>query len=514
MLNPTIASEKNTFKGVMKHKPDKRSLRTLKAVRLIKSSDVHIWVLVSTEIQTCSPNPCRNGGRCEAIDRARFRCDCKDTGFGGERCQVGMITTPEFPKLSLNSSSNPFSLKAHPSESIMISMETNSDLTLEPSTVQIRKPSSSANLVVKTKTPGLKVVSYSAQSSDGTVFTDPEDSVVFVSPKIAAQKSIYGRLLLSREDIPLGCYEHTSKDLSCNAKFVSTTPWTSDVSTGIIHLYGSDAIPVPISITGIDLKHMDIAREKLIETTLLSSSNWKHQVMASIDSGQCSSVNIGRNDVLELIDHSSLTSSFVGIVSRRTPDWFRIGVTEDNGAFDINNIQVNVAKEPSKIAPFSQYPVSTFSNLAYQCPKIQYIIYVDSELLSTSSERGNCFAVDVCKSSAFIHFSPSTKTQLQSLQLFKDMADKGLRVTIESIAFVEAGKKIYQAAARIWNGKSLIELQPFQHNLWLEGSMMWAMQIPRLLQLSIYVQGQAFVQSEDLQEVNFDAHKSDIDNTV
>ena len=385
-------------------------------------------------------------------------------------------------------------------------METNSDLTLEPSTLLIRKPSSSANFVVKTKTPGLKVVSYSAQSSDGTVFTDPDDSVVFVSPKISAQKSIYGRLLLSREDIPLGCHEHTSKDLYCNAKFVSTTPWTSDTTTGIVHLYGSDGSHVPLSVTGVDLKNVDLGRKKLTETTVLSTSKWTNQVMASIDSGQCSSVKMDENDVLDLIRQSSLTSSFLATLSGRTPGWFGIVVNEDNRAFDINNTRVNVAKEPSKTAPFSQHPLSASSNLAYQCPQITCTIYVDSERLSTSTAGEDCFAVDICKSSAFINFSPSTRTQLKSLEIFKDMVNRGLRITIDSAAFVEAGQTA-RTTARIWNGKSLIQLQPFQHNLWVGGSMIWAMQIPRLLQISIHVQGQAFIYSDDLEKVSYDAEK-------
>ena len=465
----------------------------------MKSSDVHNF-FVYAEIQICRPNPCRNGGRCEAADQTRFRCDCKDTGFGGERCQVGIITIPEFPTLGMNSSSDPFSLKAHPSERIMISMESSSDLTIEPSAVQIRKPSSSADFVVMSQSPGLKVISYSAQTSDGTDFTDPEDSVVFVSPKIPAQKSIYGRLLLSTEDIPLGCYEHTSKDLSCNAKFVSTTPWTSDTTTGIVHLYGSDAIPVPLSITGMDLKHMNIAKEKLIGTAVLSSSNLKDG-MASIDSGQCSSVQLGQSDVLELMDHSSLASSFLAIISERTPGWFGISVSDDEQAFAINNIRVNLAGEPSKNPAFSTFPLSTSSSIAYQCPKIKCNIHLESSELSISLEKGSCFAVDICKSSALIHFSPSNKNDLKSLKPFLEMKNKGLEVTVESVGFFGDGVNTPQTRSGIWKYQLPVQSHPAQYNLWLGGSMMWAMQIPRSVQISIYLQGQAFLYTEDLEEV-------------
>ena len=414
-----------------------------------------------------------------------------------------MITTPWFPKLEMNSSSGSFSLKARPSQEVTISLETNSDLKFEPqSSLTIAKPSSSANFMVKTKSPGMKVISYSAQTSDGTHFTEPNDSVIFVSPNTPPEKSVYGRLLLSTRELPLGCYEHASQEQSCNTKFVSTTPWTSNSTTGLVHVYGFDGVPVPLSVTGIDLKGVDLTRGKLIETTMLSTSNWTDGVMASIDSGQCSSVKLGQSDALELIDHSSLASSFLAVVSERTPGWFGIGISKDNDLFDINNIRVNLARNPLKTSPFSKFPLSASSSIAYQCPQIKSTIRVMSSEVLTLTDKGSCFAVDTCRSSALIHFAPSNRNDLKSLKIFKDMEDKGLRITLKSVGFFGNGETT-KAKGVIWNGTDFMEREPFQYSIWLEGGMLWTMQIPQSSQVSINIQGEAFLcYNADLEEVS------------
>lgn len=54
----------------------------------------------------CSPNPCKNGGKCSVGDSGRAECDCRDP-FTGNRCQVGSgALTAGQPRFLINHSAS------------------------------------------------------------------------------------------------------------------------------------------------------------------------------------------------------------------------------------------------------------------------------------------------------------------------------------------------------------------------------------------------------------------------
>ena len=470
-----------------------------------KKVQSNVLLFYVAEIQTCRPNPCNNGGKCVVVDQDHFLCDCKGTGYSGTICQSGIIITPDYPKLKMNSSSGPFLLKAYPSESLAVSLKTNADLNIEPrSSLQIVHPNTKVNFVLKTKTPGIKVISYSVHGPDSKHFTVPDDSVIFVSPQVPHAKSVYARMLLAKGELPLGCHMYKSKACSCDAIFFSTIQWTgtSPSTTGIVQLARPNDVPIPLSLIGLDLEDTSVSRNKLIESWHKISTKSKEEI-SSINhgNGKCSDVKTGQSELLELIDSSSVPSSFLTMLSGRTPGWFDISVSEDNTAFDIRNILVNLAVKALKIPQFSKFPFSQSSSIAYQCPNIQYRLYAALDELTLSTDEG-CFATDICTTSVFIHFSKPNMKKLKSLKVFQDMKDKGLDITVASVGFVKDGETSNEVNGLVWNGNKLSKLKPFEYNLWLRGEMQWVIQIPRSMKVSIHVQGQAFAYSSNIEKVS------------
>lgn len=169
------------------------------------------------EIRVCHQNPCRHGGKCLALDRKSFRCNCLGTGYKGSLCQTGVISTPIFPKLHTNMKSGTLHLKARPSYPLQVSLHSCTDLRFHPPSLEFHFSNIKAEFVVKTEKSGIHVVSYSVGGESKDDFQTPERSVLLVAPDVLDR--------LPREELPLGCKERvTERNLECELRLLSTAP--------------------------------------------------------------------------------------------------------------------------------------------------------------------------------------------------------------------------------------------------------------------------------------------------
>ena len=53
--------------------------------------DLRMVILNVSDINECSPDPCKNGGTCVDLVGS-YRCNCK-TGYSGDDCETGLNLT-------------------------------------------------------------------------------------------------------------------------------------------------------------------------------------------------------------------------------------------------------------------------------------------------------------------------------------------------------------------------------------------------------------------------------------
>ena len=59
------------------------------------------YVSILSEITPCGPNPCQHNGECVTVGDNDFSCDCSLAGYTGVTCNIGVLTLPSYPTLTI-----------------------------------------------------------------------------------------------------------------------------------------------------------------------------------------------------------------------------------------------------------------------------------------------------------------------------------------------------------------------------------------------------------------------------
>ena len=456
---------------------------------------------VTAEVKTCKPNPCRHGGKCLALNRTSFACECKGTGYKGNQCQTGFVSTPIFPKLRPNVSSGTLDLMARPSKRIQVSLHSGKGLTFEPLSVEIQFSKNKGEFTVKGEKPGIQVVTYTLEGESKNDFQTPQRSVVLVAPAKSDDNGQSTALQLPKEELPIGCEEHRRKQ-SCEMRLLSTEPWTgTPVSTnGIVHFATANNHTIPLSLAGLNLKDLRISREELIAAAIAKTSPQKAFLVLLQRNGGCQSRVANSGNLLELMNSDAFASSFMQAFSEMAPEWLNLAVNGTNNAFDIQNIAVNLAPDSEHCSGFL---LSKKSSHAYYRPAVHYKMLVDQQEVSLFADGSTCFTINFCQPAVFINFPEIQANILKSsLNVFRNMKDTGVDLKVDSIGFLDSMETYQFVKGIVWNGMELQELLPFSYNMWLKGSLDWQMKIPKLLSVTFKVTGETMIKSRNIHTVS------------
>ena len=213
-----------------------------------------------TEITVCAPNPCKNSGECITVNQTDFKCDCTGTGYGGVRCDVGIIKTPVYPTLLTNITYNNLVIAAKPSNEITISLSTDNNVKLSTEVLQIRHPDNKASFSLRAVTSGLHIIKYQVNGTDAESFENPNADVVFaVGQKYGDEESM--SMVNDQGQLIPGCHEFKVSPPNGNSNFdnginiVSTAPWNTNenMNTGWTEGVTEMAVEghyLPVSLAG------------------------------------------------------------------------------------------------------------------------------------------------------------------------------------------------------------------------------------------------------------------------
>ena len=459
------------------------------------------------ESKTCEPNPCRHGGKCKVQGLKSFTCDCEGTGYKGNECQAGFISTPVYPKLSIKSKSQAILLSARPSNKLNILLHSENGVEFYPSSyLEITYPETKQEFMVEVEEAGIKTISYGVEGPNKHDFEIPEESVVFVEPRVLQNESVYSKLFVPKRELPIGCNEHVSNSLSCELHFFSTEKWTGSPpsTSGIVHIRTPSNQSIPLSMTGLRLDELQVSKKSIIEKTVALTSAYKVLEIFFINGDTCTREELNSDNLLELMKDDALVSSFMRTFSRMAPQWLDIETSEINEVFDIQNIAVNLAKSSlHDVEHCSGFPLSPLSSISYFQPALNYELRVGSDEASLFAEGDTCFAADVCKQSIFVNFSKRSANKLKNtLGLIRDMKDKGVDIRVDSVGLLGSPGTYDKKEHVLWNGSHFEEVSPFSYNMWLKGDVTWKMQIPAKVVVTLSITGESFIYYNEMENVS------------
>lgn len=453
-----------------------------------------------TEIRTGKPNPCGYGGKCLTTCENSFICEREQKGYKGHHCEIGVITTPIFPKLRPNSASGDLLLLARPSKRLRVSFNAENEVTFNSQSLEIQFPERNGTVKVKVAKPGIWAVTYTLIGQHKADFETPEKSVIFVAPELPNNNP---SPFIIKGELGVGCLEQETKDnFACKLRLLSTAPWsgTPGSTNGIVHLVTTNNQIIPLSLIGLNLNDLRASRDDMIETSIAKTSKSENISLWYERNSTCESQTGDSSNLLQLIENDAFVSAFMEALSEMAPDWLKL-VAKYNKYFDIQNIVVTLG---TKLTHCSGFPFQGESTLAYYRPAISYKIQVDQIEVPLFADGRTCFAINVCKPGLFINFPKKQSEILKSkLEMFQDMKDCcEIDVTMDSIGFLKEKETSYYIKRSIWNGLKLLEISYFTYNAWFKGSIGWRIEIPKRLFVTIDMSVEAIIKSRNIDFVS------------
>ena len=373
------------------------------------------------------------------------------------------------------------------------------------SSLDIIFPESKQKFFVEAEKAGIRRISYGLEGPNKAEFEAPGQRFFLVTPRVMINDSIYSKLFLPKGELPLGCNDHTSRTLSCKVRFISTSGWTgsSPSTEGIVHVMTSSNQFIPLSLVGLNFDGLTISKTSLIQTAAARTSSSGVLSDFIINNGTCFQQELSSDNLLEVMNDDALVSSFMRTFSQMTPKWLHLATNEENKAFDIHNIKVNLAIETSlKEKHCADFPLNPLSTIAYFRPTAEYEVRVSDDAVSLFAEGNTCFAADICKQSVFIHFSKHSANELIKLAAFQEMKDKGVEIRVDSVGVLESPDIYDVENSEIWNGTYLDKASPFSYNMWLKGDVAWKMQIPANLDVTLHIAGEGYLHYDKIDDVS------------
>ena len=435
-----------------------------------------LFYLFFSEIILCKPNPCRHGGKCRIINSRQFSCNCEHTGYGGDLCERGVVTLPDFPKLISDNPSESLELQAKPDNSLTVYFNPTMNLTIQPEKLTIQHPASKAEFQVMGNKPGVGMVSYSLDGVSKYDFTVPETSFVFIGRNVSSEKNVYTRLGLLVDELPIGCQNMKIENFpACSFKtaFINSTKSNAAViESGTVHIITPDNKTIPLSLAGYDFSFPRPTRKQVMERLARLTNITERKQTDNQRSGarECSDFQLTGRDLIELVQKDALPRSFFRYFTDQLPLWLKVRVSENNNLFDIMNTLVNLAQTTDAhiTHPICKFPNNIQSAVVLYRPTVNYSISVENNQLSLSS-KGSCFAAVICESEVFLTLSHGASRKLATLQVMQDMANKGWELSVSSLSFTKP-RRYNRIVSSVPDGHLAEDFSDFHYNWWWQGS--------------------------------------------
>ena len=397
-----------------------------------------------------------------------FSCDCSLTGYTGVTCNIGVLTLPSYPTLTIGVPVT-VTITAVPDYELIISI-TSSDtnnIIISPSTVNIINPASSATFSIEASgsgVAGLYSISYRLSGVNADDYITPSDSIVFVRPMHAMMNYFQAQGLPNGELTATGCFE-APQSLQCQnddqqINIYSTSQWSNDNNiirtNGVVHLV-NDQLSLLLAIAGA---HISVEQSKLtvkrLHINLISS-------VASESTDNCTSFVPNITNLDDFLRFKALSTSFLNSTLRLLPTWLQF-MTTSNEQIDSSGDTAYLAYVVTREELNN---IAACQNIITNENTLHLVVRHDSNLTINVSRSevtyvpmNNsvvCLSVELCsQTTSLFHIGlPSDIDVLNRLQFMNDLSSAGWRMDLDAVTFATSGNLVpVNMMETYWTGSS------------------------------------------------------------
>lgn len=396
-------------------------------------------IYVSIAIRPCAPTPCLHNARCFSSGEDYY-CECRGTGYTGDRCEIGKVEFPitGFPTLSPSMESDPFTIFASPDEEIFITPIAN-NCTFTPAQINISAPNTSGEFSVTCWGSGAVTVNFMLNGTNAKNYATPPPLILYIipNPRPVGEVDVFEQLHIPVGTLPAASYSETVTFDETELTLTSTSGWCRDgddtlSTTGIVYITnGGFTVPTALQGATIDTDTLGV---QYTDPGAVNES--------------CSVSTYSANDIQDFIRQNSLANQYFDSVSTLFPSWLDFFASPQTVVSSVSGnefvINVEPGSEVVERAPCSSLPIET-ENLCIVLPYTGSLqVTVRGFNVTFESQDGICFVSSViggANSPFFIGGFDDEVEQnaLSMLGFMENLADNGWDVELGSVGLGNSG---------------------------------------------------------------------------
>ena len=447
-------------------------------------------------MRPCNPNPCLHNGVCATASNNEISCDCTNTGYEGDRCQIGIIHTPDFPKLKAGVEINQQTISAYPTEDITVVIEADEQITFIPSNeVKLNNSWYEVNLSVLAKVPSICLIKYRLGGSNKNEFETPKEKPIYVGSQDYPNGTVFSKFSLIGGELPQGQHIHEKRDpLLCKITLHSTAPWEDKgtvefQTTGVVTVKGTGNISLPFSLVGAGSNSLNLSQDKVLHSFIDKTSR---------------SAAITAPELYELLQNDSFAISLMREISKLSPCWMKVRGLKNDTVFNIYNTfgSITNPSDAPTTCMHSEFPFLPDTTAAFYSPQIATEVSIDQDKLQLPAKSISCLGVDLCHDALALTLSETGSKSIKGMQLLKNMKSKGWDFDLQELSLSSDGNLPRKIKGLVWNGHRIVSLATFPQNIWLRGNVNVVAASTTGLQVSLRLKGEAVMGVKRVDEVS------------
>lgn len=421
--------------------------------------------------------------------------------YTGEKCDIGIVNTPEYPHLAMNIPYT-FTVTASPDEYLRISMlpDDRSSLTISPNQLEFNRNMHTNNFTITSKRSGRFLLNYRLSGKDASNFMQLQpSSIIVIENEMLENTDYFTSRQLEPGLLQSGCCTALSFFLEylCpsglnTVKFTASCAWNLKglYSTGVV-FSDNNGITFPVAIGGVKFgRNFDLSSLNVFELRDPCMPCSRHSVGRVNDDsefpleGDCDVFEPSISDVLTFLESESLAYTYFYHSHKLLPQWLRFNITTSTRVHTSNSYRVTLV-ESSEVEALEMCNLTTtytdglYSVLIYSGMLNITINSEEITYIPKSESNALCFAVNLCEgkmSPLSISVSKDANDMISDLEFMTTFNNNNWKINFNSISISNSAIPAQDHALQgtFWNGVEDIAVNLESYNMILSNDISYS----------------------------------------
>ena len=301
-----------------------------------------------TEITVCAPNPCKHNGKCEIVNKDKFKCHCNSKEYDGTICEIGLVMMPTFTEMHPGKT-YVFTANAKPDTDLKITITSNDNsLAITPSTILFDSTTTCASFQLRSSSPGVKQLSYRLHGSDALAFRQPLSQTIYITdpdPNLDKIISTTGALSQGCHDQVMNVGDRRKKGVPVH----STSPWTDQagkVTTSGISSMDIDGATLPASLVGSSIIDDNLVNSNMGDFIIkhTNDSSAGPMNLTIVEREGCVSEKPSTVYLSDVVKVNAVPKTVADGVNQNTPAWINLIPQQTVTTFDTQDYAASILR--------------------------------------------------------------------------------------------------------------------------------------------------------------------------